>query len=392
MKKFIVLLIIASTIVFNNKVYAATAGFSTSGGGTVYSGTQFNVSVDVNCSDSYNAVTVNVNFSNLVFVGVSAGGGWTGISGPFLSGNTVIFSGALLGTSAVGGKNVLNLTFRALNYPSTGTINSSGTVALADGAGTPVNGGGNTVTYSVVNPPPPPPPAPSLVMLSSSTHANQDLWYKSTEATINWNKEEGVTGFSYLLDKEPSTNPDNTKDTDETSLTLSELPEGRNYFHIRAQNDVGWGDPSHFAINIDKTPPNPFGIAKVENETDGKYVLYFATNDSLSGVSHFTAKLDNLDLGTVTTGLEVDKSAYIMSLTAFDKAGNTQTGEIIITEPISIPVSVENTDNSSNAVLIIIIGLSLITFTAITLIFFIKFINKNKKKRIKDVLEAAPTV
>ena len=205
------------------QVQAASVSFYTSGGGTLYLGNQFNVSVYANGSDAYNAVTVNVSYSNLTFVGASAASGWTGVSGPSNSGSTVSFSGALLGSSATGSKNVLNLTFRALNYASTGTISASGTIALADGSGTKVNGGGNTVTYSVVNPPAPPPTAPGNPSVTSTSHPSQDDWYNKTTVDLSWNKADGVDGFSYELDQKTDTNPDDTSEGTDTSKSYSEF-------------------------------------------------------------------------------------------------------------------------------------------------------------------------
>lgn len=396
MKKLTLLIFAIIFLIPKIPVKAASASFYTTGGDTIYSGTQFNVSIYANGDEAYNAVTVNVNFGDLVFVGASGGAGWTGVSGPYLSGNRVIFSAALLGSSATGSSNVLNVTFRALNYPSSGTIQSFGTIALADGSGTPVDGGGNLVTYTVIDPPPPPPapdPPPNAVTVTSSTHPTQDSWYNTAAAVINWNKQDGVEGFSYILDTATDTNPDDTLENAETTLNVPALTEGRNYFHIKAKNAVGFSSVTHFAINYDKTSPNPFGIAKIENNDKSKFIIYFATNDNLAGVSHFTVKLDETDLGKKSTGLEVDKTVYKAFVTAVDKAGNSRTEEVVITEPVptesEAPVTGSLTlpEWLAPAILATVTGLGFI----IILILIAKRIIKRQNQKRKKMLETPET-
>lgn len=343
--KFIsILVVLVLYLTLPLKVNAATASFFTSGGGTFFTGSQINITVYANGSEAYNAVTVNVNFSNMTLLGVSAVGGWTPVSGPSSGGSSVSFSGALLGGSATGSREVLSLSFRLPFSPGSASISSSGTIALADGQGTQVNGGGNQVGFNVISPPPPPPPpepAPNVVTVSSESHPDQGLWYQVKNASFNWNQEDKVDGFSYEFNQTADTVPDDTPEGTQTSATFENLEDGVYYFHIKARNNVGWGETAHFKINIDSTPPDPFGIATLETDDGERLILFFYTNDSLSGVSYFNVAVDGEDLGKQESRFEIDKNSNVVIVTAYDNAGNSRSQEFVINEPIEEEVVVE---------------------------------------------------
>lgn len=331
MKKLLTILLLTFTLIPFAKLHAASVSFITSGGGAVYTGSTVNVTVSVSSPDTYNAVSVNVNYSNLIFLGATAIGGWTAVSGPSNSGSSISYSGALLGSSASGTRGVLSISFRMPNSPGSATINSSGNIALADGMGTLVSGGGNTVTYNIVTPPPPPDPVPNVPTVTSSTQPDPAAWYSNTPFTFSWNKEDKVDGFSYSVDTSPDTVPDDTSEGTDTSKTFDDFPEGVNYFHIKARNNMGWGPAAHFQVNIDRTAPDPFGIATLENDTE-EYILYFYTNDSGSGVDHYILEVDGVDLGVQGSKYEVPITTRTVKVTAVDKAGNSRSQELMINE------------------------------------------------------------
>lgn len=303
---------------------AASASFAVSGGGAVNTGQIVSVSVNANSADAYNAISVTLTFNNMTFVSASAGAGWTPVAGPSQSGNSVSFSGALLGSSATGSKNVLKVNIKAPGTPGTATVTASGTVALANGSGTQVNGGGNTVTYTVKPAPTPTPtakPAAGAVTITSTTHPDQTKWYKSKDASLSWNKDAGVVGFSYEVNQNPTSTPDDSVETSGTSFKASNLPEGKNYFHIKAKNDVGWGSASHFQINVDTTAPDPFAVAYVKSTKR----VYFSTND-LSGIAKYVVKVDGKDLGEQQTGFQLQSEPSTIEVIAYDNAGNAEVG------------------------------------------------------------------
>lgn len=326
------------------KVSAQSANFYTTGGGTVFTGEQINVTVGVNSDGNFNAVTVNVNYSNLTFLGASVTGGWTGVDGPTDQGGNVTFSGALLGSSASGSRNILNLSFRAPFNSSQSSISVSGVITAADGSGTKINGGGNSVGYSVVTPPPPPPPpdpAPEAVIINSSSHPDQNKWYAINSASFSWNNQDKVIDFSYDFNQTSDHNLDETAENSETEAVFSNLNDGIYYLHIRARNNVGWGPVSRYKINIDTTQPDPFAIASLPDADDAKKTrIYFSSFDALSGVASYTLKLDGIDNGSQKSGFLLPDNVFKVEVIALDNAGNKRSAELIIKEPIvEIPVN-----------------------------------------------------
>lgn len=370
-----------------NRVYAAS--IMTSGGGNVITGQTITVTISANHPDPYNAITVNVNYSNLSYLSATVIGGWTPIVGPTKSGNTISFTGALLGGTASGGnKGVLSISFKAPDSPGTATVSSSGTIALADGSGTQISAGGSTVTYSVKAPPPPPSPtptptpAPGPVNVSSSTHPDQNQWYKVKDVTFNWNQETGVTDFSYVFDTEPNTNPDDISEGIETTKTYLNVSDGTYYFHIKAKNKTGWGPVSRFVVNIDNSSPDPFTPTVVKN-LDNTYKLFFSTNDGSSQSLTYFVKIDDLDLGETKSGVNIPPGTKSVIVTAIDKAGNTQVSGLDLEQYLTLkdqanahgsildPKANNKPNNTScnNVVLIISFILALIYALIITIMY-----------------------
>lgn len=342
MKKFLLLLVtlLVFPVVPAVPVKAADVNFWTTGGGTFYIGQTVNVVVSANSGDTYNAVTVNVTFNNLTYLGASVVGGWIGVAGPSVSGNTISFSGALLGGSASGGRDVLSVSFALPNHESQASINSSGTIALADGSGTPVNGGGNTVVFNAINPPPPPDPAPEAVSITSASHPDQSVWYSKAEGQFSWNRQNGVTDFSYAFDQTPETDPGDESKGEGTSASFPNLKDGVYYFHIKARNNVGWGPISHFTVRVDTTPPDPFGIATL-NSSDTELQVYYSSFDRISGVDKYIVTIDGKVVEKAVSGMRISKTTGRIVVDAFDKAGNKQSATLDISPNDFVEVSDE---------------------------------------------------
>lgn len=310
--------------ILSANVFAATSSFSVSNPGKKNTGETFSVNINVSGSEAYNAVTANVNFTNLTYVSVSANSEWTGVSGPTRSGNSISFSGAKLGGSFSGSKRVLTVTFKAPNTAGTSSISASGTIALADGAGTKVNGSSGSTSVTIQTTPPPTPTVVSAPTVTSSTHPDSNTWYALNTSTLSWNKDEGVTGFSYILDQSATTIPDDTSEGTDTTKTYSSLLEGKSYFHIKALNSVGWSGVTHFLIQTDLSKPYPFSITKIKGD-DGKYVIYFSTDDEYSGIAKYTLKLNGIEIGEVKSKYVLDSDTNVIEVTAYDKVGNINT-------------------------------------------------------------------
>ncbi len=205
------------------------------------------------------------------------------------------------------------------------------TVLLNDGQGTEVLRRKQDGVYELILPP----PAGPIVV--SPTHPEQGKWYSNTTATLTWAPEDPqVTSYSYILNSVPTDVPDDTAEGSRSSVTYKNLADGQHYFHIKALRQGSWGGTTHFAINIDASPPAEFPIEIIPSARTSRTqpVIQFNTTDNLSGLDHYELKLVPLKAGSTTEQplfIEV-QSPYITSplgfgtydviVRAFDKAGN----------------------------------------------------------------------
>ena len=188
---------------------------------------------------------------------------------------------------------------------------------------------------------PSPPRGPQIF---SSTHPDQNKWYKNNSPAFTFKKTRKTQGFSYSLDNDPSAEPDNIIDTPSDSCFFEGIESGVWYFHLKAKEAGIWGGASHFRINVDnifpsafKPQPRAFGTT-----LDNYLLLRFDTIDLLSGIDHYEVKIVDMSdpkniLYSAFTIVESPyrlgadrKGVFSIIIRAFDKAGNFKEGEIEI--------------------------------------------------------------
>lgn len=364
-----------SSIIFTIKVNAASVTLSGSNSTTV--GSNISFTVNANSTTEYYGVKATITFSNLTYLSGSPNSIWTSPDGIVRNGNTITFQGASLGSANTGTKRIMTINFRAPSSAGTATISVTGDVK--DGSGNSLSTSGNSVSIKVN--PPPAQPAGS-VTVSSTTHPDQNTWYVSPEVVLNWNKEVGITDLSYILDTISNTTPDDTSEGLATTKTYT-LEAGKSYFHIKSKNSIGWGPTTHFQILVDNVIPDPFTVTLVDDSL-GKKKLFYATNDSHSGIDKYIVIVNDVELGVLQTGLIIETPSKIV-VKAFDKAGNMQQSEFI-SDVISSTSSKSEEKNKyaiDQSILPLIIGVPFCLLTLIV-IFIIGIIIYRKSKRIKS--------
>ncbi|MBX4206369.1 cohesin domain-containing protein, partial [Candidatus Parcubacteria bacterium] len=128
------------------------------------------------------------------------------------------------------------ITFRAKKLgKAVVTVGGNSKVLLNDGQGTEAAVDLGRSEYSIL------PKAPEGVKIFSETHPFQGDWYNNNSPVVFWDKDPGVAGFSYALDDKPSTVPENTVMTAETTKSFESLDDGLWYFHIKANKNGVWG-------------------------------------------------------------------------------------------------------------------------------------------------------
>ena len=312
--------------------------------GTFFVGSTFDVSIFVNTGEeNINAVQVDIKFdpTKLQVASPTAGKSFieVWVAQPTYS-NTkgeMNFIGGVPspGINTTAGL-VSTVTFRAI-APGQTTILFSDTskVLRNDPEGTNILTSISRGNYTLVIPPPEGP------KVFSSTHPDTNKWYKDNNPTFCWEKEEGVSDFSYILNEDPNGVPDNVSEGEQTCVSYSDVKDGIWYFHVKAKKAEVWGGTSHYPVQIDTTPPAAF-TPKVEpsaKTTERQPLVSFFTTDALSGISHYESKYIDLSVEreeTVGFFREVvspyklpllETGKYLVIVRAYDVAGNFREGK-----------------------------------------------------------------
>jgi len=367
--------------------------------GTFFVGSTFSVSIYVDTKgNEINAVEVDLKFPPDILQVTTPTAGESFISEwivpPSYSniGGKITFKGGIPGGIVTSAGLVSTITFRAKS-PGLARVEflESSKVLLNDGKGTPIfttNFGG---VYEILVSPPEGP------KIFSPTHYDSDIWYSDSNPQFYWEKEEGVTDFSFNLSQNPQENPDNISEGDATLKSYGDVPDGIWYFHLRAKKEGIWGRTSHFPIKIDTTPPQKFEL-RVDL---GSGFVYFDTKDLHSGVDHYEVSILNISETPILSPFFIEATSpykipykksgkYSVIVRAYDKTGNIQTAEAkfqIISPTLSY---IEGKGIQVKGILFpwFVIYLILFCFFGATGYLIFYFSRRGYKKGIKEIKEA----
>jgi len=359
--KIIVILIgigYAGTILAQSSVNANTlvkrVGISvTPRSGSFVEGTTFDVPILIDTRGaSVNGVEVRIQYDREKFSivrpssGVSIVGVWVEPPKYDNTKGTASYVGVIPGGITTSSGLIGTMTFKALKT-GIGTINihSTSKVLFNDGLGTEAVVDLGRAEYTII------PKAPEGVRVFSETHSDQGLWYKNSSPVLSWDKDAGVDGFSFEIDTNPSTIPDNISEGIDTTAAYEDLKDGLWYFHIKASKKGVWGTPGHFLMRIDTTPPADFtpqvnylvAAAVLVERT----LVSFFTTDNLSGIDRYEVGIiDKKQPVTASPVFVQAESPFQVPLTedgslevivrAVDKAGNTKDVSIHVKAPFFI--------------------------------------------------------
>lgn len=334
---------------------SASLGISPATGTILVNGSK-TVSVAINTGDqAINSVQASITFptDQLEVTSISKGSIltlWTAEPSYSNSSGVVSFSGGVPSPGYQGHGTLLNITFKA-KVSGSSTVSIIGGVILAnDGRGTNVYGGANGATYTIsaaaantntpVKTTTPTEESEeedveiptSTPVITSKTHPNTLEWYNDTNPHFDWEAESNVTQYSWVLDHEPETVPDDTIESSGNTTEFSDLADGIWYFHLKAGNSAGWGNTAHYQIQVDATSPD----ALLLNLPDDYYTqdrqpeLNFHSQDDLSGIAFYSILVDGKTLveqmtPAALTGVilnELSLGKHLITVQATDEAGN----------------------------------------------------------------------
>lgn len=320
-----------------DSVSAATLLLSSSSG-TFETESTFTVSLFLNTEEKVvNALDVTVSFppDKLQLVSPSTGQSVVGIwiAPPFIDNQkgTINFQGGIPGGLQSSKALITTLTFRAKAIGTAPVrILDSSRVLLHDGQGTDALRNKINGVYTVVLPPPAGPEVFSI------THPDYTAWYSNNNVTLTWIEESSSDGYSYLLNAEPMSLPDDVSEGAHNTVSYENTEDGIHYFHIKAQKGGRWGGVSHFPIKIDSRPPASFSIEVIPSKktTTKRPVIQFFTTDDNSGINHYEAKIIPLEkkfgenesfffeVQNPLVSPELTVGTYDIIVRAYDKTGN----------------------------------------------------------------------
>lgn len=185
------------------------------------------------------------------------------------------------------------------------------------------------------------PPSQGPLVLSES-HPDQEKWYRNNNATFRW--DDGLPaaqGYSYMISDNATDIPDDVPEGTNTFVDYKGVPDGINYFHIKALRDGKWGGVTRYTLRIDTVAPANFNIKVSPSERTfvTEPVFQFGSSDSLSGFDRFEIKIVSLKIdgregsangdGQLFTeaqspyqAAELLYGTYEVIVRAYDKAGN----------------------------------------------------------------------
>ncbi len=318
---------------------------SASGNYTV--GQVFSVSVLVSTvsSDPLNAVSGVVSFPANILQVVSIDKSnsiidfWIGDPSYSNSEGTISFEGGSYnpGFSGAGGK-VVTILFKAKTAGVATLSFLSSSILANDGRGTNILDKANpttiTVTVSQIVPINTADTVGSQALsVHSSTHPDSTKWYSAQEANVSWKLPKGATAVRTKLDQSPSSIPSVMYSPPVLEKDVELTKDGIWYFHVQARDDNGWGSVTHFKIQIDTTPPNPFNVTFPHGSTtdDPRPVILFNTTDDLSGIGYYDVSVGGANAVRVDHDLvksnpyvvpDQDHGERAVKVVAYDKAGN----------------------------------------------------------------------
>ncbi len=179
--------------------------------------------------------------------------------------------------------------------------------------------------------------------LSSPTHPDEDGWYADDDISFDWgglSDASGIAGYSYVLDQSPSTSPNITIDTADTTRSYPDSADGTWCFHVRAVDNVGnWGETAHHCAHVDTEDP---GTPSVSSGTHADEDVWYdaadatlhwtAPSDAGSGVAGYSYALDHSATTTpdgppdtaynAHTYEDLADGAWYFHVRAVDHAGN----------------------------------------------------------------------
>jgi hypothetical protein len=152
-------------------------------------------------------------------------------------------------------------------------------------------------------------------------------WFGTTSIKLSWTLPENIDEMRTFVGTE-----DEEKETvyqvPLSSVQLSDVPEGKQFFIIQFKTGDAWGEATRFPLNVDLSPPETIVIREADRDTPtDKNAFVVEATDELSGIARYEMSVDGGETvpwdgqGTFTPEVP-GPGEHVLTVTAYDKVGN----------------------------------------------------------------------
>lgn len=258
------------------------------------------------------------------------------------SAGTISFDGGVPNPGYTGSHGaVLTATFLAKKTGTATLLFSDASVRANDGLGTDIltgtTGTSFTVVSSTANTTPQQPTTPALavnlspLVITSSTHPEQTVWYNNNNVELAWDLPDGALSMKTYLGAHADTAPSVLYKPAISSKSIPKLYDGIWYFVANYTTADGVSPTARYRLQIDTKSPDNLSLTATEAQYGGANIDLHA-DDTLSGVDHYNVTVDNTDsyvfkadqVGGVSTYIPIATAgSHNILAKAFDRAGNS---------------------------------------------------------------------
>lgn len=375
LKKLFIAIFVLCSFVFVVPAWAADIYFSPKAGEHQI-GSTFNMAVQVSSKiESINAVSVSVNYpvDKLEVVSISKVGSMISlwVQEPAFNNSLGIVSceGIVLAddySGFTGNGTVINITFKVKAAGNASVTYQTASVLANDGKGTNILKGVGSASFvlgsrevekdiPVENLEPVVPTkavedsehvvggashepdvvvtevintdVPDLPVITSITHPVQDKWYQVNRVEFSWDIPRNVIGINILANQSSRSDPGDRADGRFSRHVYEDVKDGVWYFHIKYQNNLGWGPVKHYKFQIDTQKPN-LTVNILPQEKNKPQMFEIKAADKLSGIKtveiYLNEKLvlQNKEGQFVYEAKDLKTGKYNLRVVALDEADN----------------------------------------------------------------------
>jgi len=198
------------------------------------------------------------------------------------------------------------------------------------------------------------------VIYTSSAHAEETFgitplpvpeyeWFGTSTITLNWTLPEGVTEMRTLISQNPHDTPSKLYTTPMSSITLSDLSDGEQYFLLQFKIHDVWGSVISYPLKIDLTEPSEIAIKETEREdvSDPRVTFAVESVDEQSGILKYEMSIDGSEPevwekkeGELYEPKDLVIGEHVLTATAYDRAGNvsSSTDVVFLVQSLEAPI------------------------------------------------------